>query len=185
MTPQQITGVFERATCLFSYDEVQVALDKMASEINQQLREANPIIMCVMNGGIVTTGHLLTRFNFPLEVDYVHATRYRGKTRGDDLFWYKKPSFPLEGRTILLVDDVLDGGITLAEIAAYCKQQHAAKVYTAVLLDKYQKRVPNGLTNANFVGLSIEDHYVIGFGMDYHEYLRNVPGIYRIAPQDM
>lgn len=185
MTPQQVQAVFNRATCLFTYEEIQQTLDKMALEINEKMKDMHPIVMCVMNGGIVTMGHLLTRLDFPLEVDYVHATRYRGNTRGNDLFWYKKPSFSLEGRTILLVDDILDGGITLSEIVKYCKQQSAASVYTSVLLDKYQKRVKEGLANADFVGLPIDDHFVVGFGMDYHEYLRNVPGIYRIADEDM
>lgn len=185
MTREHIDGVFSRATCLHTYEDVQAALDKMAKQITNDLENTNPIVMCVMNGGLITTGHLLPRLNFPLEVDYVHATRYRGKTRGEDLYWYKKPSFSLEGRTVLLVDDILDGGITLAEIAGFCCQQKAKRVCTAVLLDKYQKRVPRGLPKADFVGIEIEDHYVVGFGMDYHEYLRNVPGIYGIAPQDM
>ena len=87
----------------------------------------------------------------------------------------------MEGRTVLLIDDILDGGVTLAEIINYCKQQGATAIYTAVLLDKYQKRIPEGLADADFVGLRVEDHFVFGFGMDYYEYLRNMPGIYCVS----
>src|SRR5438105_3192214 len=121
----EIQTIFEKAACLYSYDEVQNALSKMANEINKTLKDTNPIIMCVMTGGIVTTGQLLTQLHFPLELDYVHATRYRGKTMGDDLEWIRKPGKSLQDRTILLIDDILDGGITFAEIVQYCHDQGA------------------------------------------------------------
>ena len=81
------------------------------------------------------------------------------------------------------MDDILDGGITLNEILKEVAAMGASEVYSAVLVDKYQKRVPEGLQKADFVGLQVDDHYVFGYGMDYKEYLRNAPGIYKIAPE--
>lgn len=180
---EQINEVFERSTLLFSMQEVDSALDKMAHDIHQQLSDKNPVIICVMIGGLVPAGNLLLRLKFPLEVDYVHATRYHGEMSGGTLNWKVKPSIDLRGRTVLVVDDILDGGVTLASILAEIDKLGASKVYSAVLVDKYQKRVPEGLQHADFVGLQVDDHFVFGYGMDYKEYLRNAPGIYMVAPE--
>ena len=94
-----------------------------------------------------------------------------------------RPSANLNGRTVLVVDDILDGGVTLAAIINEIKGLGATEVYSAVLVDKYRKRVEHGLKNADFVGLQVEDHYIFGYGMDYNEYLRNAPGIFVVAPE--
>ena len=177
-----IQQVFDKADCLHDMHAVNKALDGMASQITQQMRHSNPIVLCVMVGALIPAGHLLTRLHFPLEVDYVHATRYRGALSGGEIHWKVRPSSSIEGRTVLIVDDILDGGITLAAIIDEVRALGAKKVYSAVLVDKYCKRVPNGLDKADFVGLQIEDHYIFGYGMDYNEYLRNAPGIFVVHP---
>lgn len=183
--PKKILGVYQRSSCIYTSTQIEAALDQMAMEINLRLENKNPLLLCVMIGGMVPLGNLLPRLEFPLEVDYVHATRYRGATSGGEMHWKVKPSTSLVGRTVLVVDDILDGGITLAAILDYCREAGAAEVYSAVLVDKYQKRVPDGLQKADFVGLTVDDHYVFGYGMDYHEYLRNAPGIFMIDPKDL
>ncbi len=181
--PEKIKAVYERATCLYTPTQIEAALDKMANEIHQQLHDKNPIILCVMIGGMIPMANLLLRLDFPLEVDYVHATRYRGEISGGELHWKVRPSVELSDRTVLVVDDILDGGVTLAAILAEIKTMGAKEVYSAVLVDKHHKRVENGLEHADFVGLEIEDHYIFGYGMDYNEYLRNAPGIFVVAPE--
>lgn len=181
--PANIKEVYEKATCLFTPDEINAALDRMASSISQVLGDKNPIILCVMIGGLVPMGNLLPRLDFPLEVDYVHATRYQGDIHGGDLVWKVKPNLNLTGRNVLVFDDILDGGLTLAAIIKDVKVMGAAEVYSAVLVDKHHKRVPAGLAKADFVGLEVDDHYIFGYGMDYNEYLRNAPGIFVVAPE--
>lgn len=183
LIPEKIKQVYEQSTCLYTTKEVEAALDRMAIKINQQLKDKNPVIMCVMVGGLVPMGNLLPRLNFPLEVDYVHATRYRGETRGGSLQWKVRPSLDLSGRTVLVVDDILDGGVTLAAILAEIRLMGADEVYSAVLVDKHHKRVENGLKHADFVGIEVDDHYIFGYGMDYNEYLRNAPGIFVVAAE--
>ena len=184
-TISNISDVYKRSTCLYTMDDINAALDKLAIDIHNKLHDKNPVIVCVMNGGLVPMGNLLPRLDFPLEVDYVHATRYRGATSGGDIHWKVKPSVNLKDRVVLVVDDILDGGITLAAILKDIEQSGAREVYSAVLVDKYQKRVPGGMSKADFVGLYIEHHYIFGFGMDYKEYLRNAKGIYIVAPEDV
>ena len=181
--PSKIKDVYKKATCLYTTAEVEAALDKMAIDIHKQLQDKNPIILCVMIGGMVPMANLLLRLDFPLEVDYVHATRYCGEISGGELHWKVKPSHDVSGRTVLVVDDILDGGATLSAILDEVKATGASEVYSAVLVDKHHKRVPNGLQHADFVGLQVDDHYIFGYGMDYNEYLRNAPGIFVVAPE--
>jgi hypoxanthine phosphoribosyltransferase len=134
-----------------------------------------------MIGGIVPTGLLLPRLNFPLQVDYLHVTRYRGRTAGGDLRWIKHPDIPLNGRTILVIDDVLDEGVTLGAIVQACKARGASEVLTAVLVEKRIERC-EGLHKADFTGLSADNRYLFGYGMDYKLYLRNAEGIFAVRP---
>ena len=110
----------------------------------------------------------------------MHATRYRGDVRGQELEWIARPRTPLEGRTVLVLDDILDEGVTLAAILEDCRAQGARAVHSAVLVDKRIGR-PRTLERADFTGLSVPDRYVFGFGMDYRGYLRNLPAIYAVA----
>lgn len=181
--PRHIQQVYRDSECLFSKQEVELALEKMAQAIHSVLADTNPLFLCVMIGGLVPTGNLLPRLDFPLELNYVHATRYQGETRGGDIDWKVRPEYDLTDRTILIIDDILDGGLTLQAIVDHCYAQHAKKVYTAVLVDKAAKRLPGGLTQADFTGLVVDDRYVFGYGMDYQEYLRNAPGIF-VVPKD-
>jgi len=181
--PSTIREVYAKATCLFSQDDINQALDRMAAEIHDKLSEENPILLSVMVGALIPAGHLLTRLDFPLELDYIHATRYQGKIRGSELVWKVEPRTNMQGRTIIVLDDILDQGVTLAAIVDYCKAKGAKAVYTAVMVDKEHARIEDGLAHADFVGLKVDNHYVFGFGLDYKEYLRNAPGIYRVAPE--
>lgn len=183
MIPSVMRDVLNKATCLFSKEQVDVALDEMATSLTDLVSESNPLILCVVIGGIVPLGNLLPRLHFPLEIDYIHATRYRNDLVGKDLQWLVTPRASLSGRTVVVVDDILDGGVTLAKIVEYCRAQGALEVLSVVLVDKNNARLPEGLQQADVAGLSVDNHYVFGYGMDYKGYLRNAPGIYRVAPE--
>jgi hypoxanthine phosphoribosyltransferase len=178
MQPDKVNQVFAEADCLYNQEQVEQQLDRMAEEINARYANSNPIFLCVMTGAVVPAGHLLTRLNFPLELDYIHATRYAGATTGGELTWETEPSISFQDRNIIIFDDILDEGVTLAALVDYCRQLGALEVATAVLVEKLHDRKQGIL--ADFVGLEIEDRYVFGYGMDYHGYLRNIPGIYAV-----
>lgn len=180
----KINAVLEAAECLYSATEINQALDKMGAEITQKLQDTNPLILCVMSGAMIPAGHLLTRLHFPLEVGYLHVTRYRGTNRGGDLHWLVEPRQDLKDRTILVIDDIMDGGLTLSAIIDYCKQAKCLNVYTAVMVSKKREREPGVNFEPDFVGVETEDKYLFGFGLDYNEYLRNVPGIYAVTEQE-
>ncbi len=175
-------AVLARADCLHTGAEVDAAFDRMAAAITQQLGDSEPLVICVMQGGLISTGLLLARLHFPLQIDYIHASRYGGGTRGGALDWKVAPHHDLTGRTILLVDDIHDEGVTLKAIIDYCQQQGASRVMSAVLVNKQHARKCEPL--ADFVGLNVVDRYLFGYGMDYKGYLRNAPGIYAVCSDD-
>jgi hypoxanthine phosphoribosyltransferase len=177
MTPHEARAALGNAEQLFDRAQIEAALDRMADRIWRELESCNPVALCVMNGGLIVAGHLLTRLTFPLQVDYIHATRYRGRTRGGEIYWHKEPVIPLKDRAVLVIDDILDEGHTLAAILAYCREQGARRALAAVLVDKRHDRKQPG-AHAHYVGLTVDDRYVFGFGMDYKGYLRNLPAIY-------
>lgn len=178
ITAQQAREIYEQADLIYSDTEVEAALTRMAVAISAQLSNSNPLVLCVMTGGMIATGKLLTQLNFPLQVDYIHVTRYGDATRGGKLHWVAKPAYAPKDRVVLVVDDILDEGLTLAAIVDECRAAGAREVYTAALVDKQHDR-KHGM-RADFVGLQVEDRYLFGYGMDYHGYLRNAPGIYAV-----
>jgi hypoxanthine phosphoribosyltransferase len=150
----------------------------MAVQIRATLAEQDPLVLCTMTGGVILAGQLLPRLDFPLQLDYLHATRYRGATQGGELHWIHQPTTPLQGRSVLVLDDILDAGHTLAAILAYCRAAQPQSLHTAVLARKEGAAQVDLIPD--FCGLVLPNRYVFGMGMDYHDYLRNAPGIYAV-----
>jgi len=180
ITADEIKKVYIEADLLYSQAEVDTAISKMAAEITDALQDKDPVVFAVMNGGLVIGGQLLTRLNFPLTASYLHATRYRNTTSGHELEWKVPPMVDFKDRPVLVVDDILDEGHTLAEVMDYLKAEGAASVQCAVLVDKRHDRKARPDLKADFVGLEIEDRYTFGYGMDYKGYWRNAPGIFAV-----
>ncbi len=178
VTINEIKKVWREAECLYQQDEVEKTIKSMAEQITLKLKDRNPLLITVMNGAVVFAGKLLIQLDFPLEHDYVHVSRYRGKTDGDKLHWLAKPRSTLAGRDILIIDDILDEGPTLKATIQYCHEMGAEHVHSAVLIEKKHDR--NVGVEADFLGIEAPDRYLFGFGMDYKEYLRNAAGIYAV-----
>lgn len=179
-TKNKYDALIKNAECLYDLTAINKALDKMALEITEKLGHKDPLILCVMTGALIVTGHLVTRLNFNLEIDYIHATRYRGATRGGDLHWLVEPRISLKDRTVLIIDDIMDGGLTLSAIMDYCRQGKAKEIHTAVMVSKNRVREPGVDFEPDFVGVRTEDKFLFGFGLDYEERLRNIAGIYAV-----
>ncbi|MDA7742345.1 hypoxanthine-guanine phosphoribosyltransferase [Francisellaceae bacterium] len=185
ITPNFIKEVHAESDILISESELNLAFDNVAKQLNIDLADKNPIFVCCMNGGLMFTSEIVKRLTMPLQIDYVHASRYRNDYEGGKLNWIKEHNIDFKDRTVVLLDDILDGGITLAEIKKFYEAGGAGEVLTTVMLDKITDREHAGLKSADYVGLPVEDLYVYGFGLDYHGYLRNVPAIYAVAKHHM
>lgn len=176
----EILRIRDEADCLCDATEVDAALHRLASDITARLHDRDPIVYVVMNGGLVLAGRLLPRLPFPLEVSYLHATRYGHALQGTMLDWRVRPTRDLRGRTILVLDNILDEGRTLAAIIEYLKSEGAEEVLSAVLVHKLHDRKAYPGMRADFTGLDVIDRFLFGSGMDYKGYWRNAPGIYAV-----
>lgn len=180
LDPQTYAAVASRAECLATAADIDAALDRMAADLTARLAGQDPLVLCVMTGGTVVSGLLLPRLDFQLRLDYIHASRYQGATRGGELDWRHRPSEAIRGEHILVLDDILDEGITLDQIVRACYEDGAASITTAVLVEKER---PHACT-ADVVGICLPDRYLYGYGLDYKNYFRNAPGIYAVAEVD-
>ncbi|MBK5915685.1 hypoxanthine-guanine phosphoribosyltransferase [Rhodocyclus purpureus] len=164
------------AELIHSAETVRAAVSRVAAEVSEKLAGTHPLLLCVMSGGVPFAGQLMLQLDFPLDFDYLHVTRYGQDTAGGALSWRSAPWTPVKGRTVLIVDDILDEGVTLAAIRERILQQGAAACYTAVATDKENgKQKPIA---ADFVALKVPDRFVFGFGMDAYGHWRNLPAIY-------
>ena len=176
-----IEQVMANAECIYSEAEVESAIDAMANSINSKMSGLNPIVISVMNGGLVFAGKLLTKLTFPLQVDYCHASRYQNDMEGGELLWKVLPQMDLADRNILVVDDIYDQGHTLQSILTALQAQGANSIMMAVLVNKLHDRKALTDFSIDFVGLEVPDKFVFGYGMDYRGYLRNAAGIYAVC----
>nr|VFK41228.1 MAG: hypoxanthine phosphoribosyltransferase [Candidatus Kentron sp. TC] len=178
ISPEQFDRILREADLLYTPDQIDKAYDRIAAAITKTLgRHSNPLVLAVPIGGLFPSSEIISRLDFALEVDYIHATRYRGDTTGKDLRFLMGPRTSLEDRTVIVIDDILDEGETLAGILDFCRENGAHKVYSTVLAEKDHDHKPT-IQHADFTGFMVEDRYVFGCGMDYKGYLRNVRGIY-------
>lgn len=159
--------------------ELERVIADMGRRIEAELEGERAVFLPVMNGALIFAGQLALAIRSDLEFDYVHATRYRGATSGSDLHWLREPAVPLAGRVVLLVDDILDEGHTLKAVREDCYRRGAKKVLIASLCTKRHDRLVEGIAS-DFNGVELPDRYVFGYGLDYHEQGRNLPGIYAL-----
>ena len=173
--PDRIEQARQSADCLYTAREVIAAIDRLAVRLTVALAEDDPLLLCVLNGGLPFTGALMQRLQFPLTLSYVHVGRYGAATTGGELTWHARPQAELQDRHVVLVDDILDEGVTLAALETWCLEQGASAVTTVVLLEKGERG------RAAFAALPCPDRYVFGWGMDFEGYWRNLPAIYALA----
>ena len=178
LTPDQAREILRNAAEVCSAQEVNAAVARVAMELNQALRDAHPLALCVMRGALVFAGQLLPQLDFPLEVDTLDVTRYGDATHGGELIFRAMPAADAAGRTVLLLDDILDQGVTLAALRDRLLAQGATRVLIAVFAVKQSGR--DKPVAADFFGVSLPDRYVFGFGMDVHGCWRNLPAVYAL-----
>ena len=179
MTRPELSTALRDGDLIHDQTTLRDAISRMGGEISNALAGQSAVFLTIMQGGLIFAGQLATGIDADLEFDYVHASRFRGTTEGGELQWMRRPATPLSGRIVLLVDDILDEGHTLKEIRDWCLQEGASRVLLAVLCEKRHGRTVAGLS-ADFVGVQVPDRYVFGYGMDFHEQGRNLPGIHAI-----
>ena len=167
------------ADIIHDREALDAGIRTMAARLRADYGGRRPLFLTMMNGGMIFAGQLALELGIDVEMDYLHATRYRGETQGAELHWLRKPRVSLAGRDVLLVDDILDEGKTLLEVGRWCRAQGCAELRVAVLALKRHDRCVEGVS-ADYVGVEVPDRYVFGYGMDYHEQGRNLPAIHAL-----
>ena len=179
--------LLENAEEIVDESAVQAAVGQVAEALNRRFGDARdqhfPLVLGVMGGAVVFTGQLLPQLRFPLEFDYIHVSRYDDDEPGGRVNWKVIPRPNVAGRTVVLLDDILDEGETLAQVKQRLLELGAAEVVITVFADKALKR--SKPVKADIVGLSIPNRFVVGFGMDLEGYWRNLPGLWAIRPEDL
>jgi len=178
LSKQQARDVLQNAELLYSEQQVQSAVQRVAQEINATLAEQHPLLLSVMGGAVVFTGQLLPMLNFSLEFDYVHVSRYGNAQKGGELHWKVAPGESVRGKVVLVVDDILDEGETMAAIKDRVMDLGATRFYSAVFADKENGR--DKPVRADYVGITVPERFVFGYGMDIHGAWRNLPAIYAV-----
>lgn len=175
----EFRSALAEADLLFDRPAIDAVIARMADAIRADFEGSRPLYLTVMNGALPFSALLALAVGegVDLELDYLHATRYRGATAGGALHWLHRPRTPVAGRRVLLVDDILDEGHTLDGIRRWCLDEGAAEVRIAVMTRKAHARCVPGL-EADYLGVDVPDRYVFGFGMDLGERGRNLPAIY-------
>lgn len=174
-------NILRNADLICSADEVDNAVRRVADEIRASLRDMHPLVLSVMGGAVVFSGRLLPLLDFPLDFDYIHASRYGNATQGNTLEWKVMPKENVTSRVVLVLDDILDEGHTLAAIRDKVMGMGASAFYSAVFADKELGR-PKPI-QADFSGISLPNRYVFGFGMDVRGAWRNLPAIYALKEE--
>jgi hypoxanthine phosphoribosyltransferase len=171
--------ILENSRVLFNRDEVKAAVKKMADEINEFYGDEPVIMVSVLTGAIIPAAWLATQLKMSIQMDFVHATRYRGGLYGAELEYRVPPRLDLEGKNVLIVDDIFDEGHTLAAIKGSVEKRKAGSVKMASLVRKIHDR---GLERnyCDFVGLDVPDVYVFGCGMDVYEEWRHLDEIWML-----
>jgi hypoxanthine phosphoribosyltransferase len=178
---QDLVHALSNSECLFDEADIDAAIEAIAEDVRADFADGpRPVYLTVMHGGLLFAAKLALKLGIDLEFDYLHATRYRGALTGSGLAWLHRPATPLEGRRVLIADDILDEGHTLKAVRDWCEDQGAAEVRIAVLCEKIHDRRVEGI-EADYIALEVPDRYVYGYGMDYQEQGRNLPGIYALV----
>ncbi len=180
-------ALLENAELIVDQAAVQAAVTRVADTLNARFEHAQapafPLVLGVMGGAVVFTGNLLPQLTFPLEFDYIHVSRYGDDDQGGAVVWKVIPRSNVEGRTIIVLDDILDEGETLAHVKQRLLDMGAFEVVVVVFADKAIRKAKP--IKADIVGLTIPDKFVIGFGMDVYGYWRNLPGLWAIRPEHL
>ncbi len=176
---EECSRVLAEADVIHDAAAVSAAYDRIAEQLTRRIRNSNPVIMPVMMGGLFAASEILRRLEFPFQMDYLQASRYRGDIHGGELVWKVMPSIDLAGRVVVVIDDILDEGHTLAAVQRALHAQEPAELITVALVRKLHDR-GNPNVEVDFIGLEAEDRYLFGCGMDYKGYLRQFPAIYAV-----
>ena len=176
MTEINPREIFKNSVLIADKQEVEAAVEILAEAVNAYYEDREIILLIVMTGAVMPAAWLASKLKMPIQMDFVHATRYAGQTEGGEIEFRVPPRLNLEGHDVLIIDDIYDIGLTLQMIEGYCESRGARSVNSAVLVRKIHDRETTGKL-PEFIGMEVEDKYIFGCGMDVYEHWRHLDEI--------
>lgn len=163
--------------CLLSRVEIESAVKRLASEITQDYRDKNPLLVGILKGSFMFLADLVRQLDFPLELEFVRLSSYgSGRQTSGRVKVVQGLRAAVSGRHVLVVEDIIDTGITVAFLLEYLKSKKAASIRLCALTDKpSRRRVP---VDINYLGFTVPDKFLVGYGLDCDEKYRNLPEIF-------
>ncbi len=155
--------------------KIKNRIRQLGEELTEAFRNKNLTVIAISNGATIFVADLIRQIDLPMQLDSITAYSYEGTESSGKVKMLSRLKLEIKGRNVLLVDDILDTGRTISDITAFLKTLAPESVETCVLLDKPARRVVK--IEADYVGFKIEDLFVVGYGLDYNEYYRNLPFI--------
>lgn len=161
---------------LFHRQEIEATVRRLASEISSDYRNKNPLLLGILRGSFVFLADLIRHLDFPLEVDFIGLSSYGSSTQtSGKIKVVKKLETPVRGRHVLVVEDIVDSGLTTTFLLDYLQKEKPASVKICALSDKPSRReVP---VNIDYLGFTVPDKFLVGYGLDANQKFRNLPDI--------
>jgi len=171
----------EIESVLISKESLARRVRSLARQIERDFAKRDLVIIALLNGTVVFLADLLRRLSLPLRLDFIGVSSYGGRTESDQLVFTKELRLDVSGRDVLLVDDILDTGKTLSCVTAKLRRLGPRQIKICVLLDKPSRRVEQ--IAPDYIGFTIPNHFVVGYGLDYAERYRNLPFVGVLHPE--
>jgi hypoxanthine phosphoribosyltransferase len=171
----------EIESVLISQQRIARRVRSVAGQIEKDFVGRDLVIVALLNGTVVFLADLLRQLSLPLRLDFIGVSSYGAGTESAELVFTKELRLDVSGRDVLLVDDILDTGKTLFRVSAKLRRLGPRQIKTCVLLDKPSRRVEQ--IAADYVGFTIPDQFVVGYGLDYAERYRNLPFVGVLHPE--
>ncbi|MDR0812897.1 MAG: hypoxanthine phosphoribosyltransferase [Oscillospiraceae bacterium] len=166
----------------YSQEQIQARVAELGRRLEEFYTDKNPIFLCVLKGGCVFFADLIRACAFPLETRFIKASSYRDGVSSSGMVDISGDAgTEIAGRHIVIVEDILDTGITLKRMRAYLEELGPASVSICVLLDKKERRVET--VDADYIGFSCDNLFFVGYGLDYAEKYRNLPYVGVLKPE--
>ena len=165
-----------RLRILFTRAEIEAKVDKLAARIKRDYLDKHPILICVLKGSFMFTADLIRRLNFPLEVEFVQLSSYgRSRESSGKIKVVRGLQSPIEGRDVLVIEDIVDTGITISFLLGYLRKKKPTSLKLCALTNKPSRRqVP---VTVDYLGFTVPDKFIVGYGLDWDEKFRNLPDI--------
>jgi hypoxanthine phosphoribosyltransferase len=179
MTEPDPRELLKRSSVIADRQQVEAAIDRMATAVNDHYGDREITLLIVMTGAVMSAAWLAAKLRMPVQMDFVHATRYAGQTEGGEIEFRVPPRLNIEGHDVLIIDDIYDIGLTLQMIEKYCESRGARTVNSAVLVRKVHDRETTA-KRPEFVGMEVKDKYIFGCGMDAYEHWRHLDEIWAL-----